>query len=373
VYGLVTQIQNYIIEINNTAKITSFKVGAFSLNIFDRRFRDNTYTTNDCIRIDSIPLFEYMNSNNLQLNLNNFKIHIYKQYINDIINFKPSKISTTRGILDNLFSNLSSVYYINNNSNTPNNESIQLYNLSISIDNSISRVYFNNYFSNFFYYDTTTNTWIQLSNLLNRNYLYDKNFITEIEYNDPLYIPSLDKDIPEYEIDFNTNKTLENPVKDGLIDIKNLEYPSVGYYMGYRHNMPINKNIFLKSSILNDTNRIIRAEKLFDTSGYNYIFMKINNWGYIDFFGERFMAKILLTQCLGNPKLDACVNQDYIFRQPININKLDIELVDYLGNTLDLNGCDFSCSLQFKQFISSEQKNLSEKHAVVFNKLNNLY
>ena len=109
------------------------------------------------------------------------------------------------------------------------------------------------------------------------------------------------------------------------------------------------------------------APKFFDTTGHNYIFIKINDWGYIDFFGESLMAKILLTSGLGNPKLDDFVNQGYRFRQPININKLDIELVDYLGNTLDLNGSNFSCTIQLTNIISSDQKHIIEKEAIVFN------
>ena len=127
------------------------------------------------------------------------------------------------------------------------------------------------------------------------------------------------------------------------------------------------KNRFLKSSKLNNTNRIIQSDKIFDTFGDNYIFIKINNWRYIDFFGEQYMAKILLSSCLGNQKIDTFVNQNYIFRQPVNIYKLDIELVDYLGNTLDIIGSSFSCSLQFKHFISSDKKELSEKQARIFN------
>jgi hypothetical protein len=366
IYGLVIQIQNFIIEINNIIKITDFKINNFILNIFDRRNRTNPpQELNDCIRVDTIT--EYISNDISQLNLNGLKIHIYKHYIYDTINFKPS-ISISPGILDNLYSNIHSVYHINNNSTIPNNESIQLYNLLLSIDNTNSSVFFNNSFGDFFYYNINTDTWIKLSNLLNRSYLLDNNFITDVEYNDPSYIPSLYKDIPEYEIDFNTSKYLENPVKDGIVNINKIEYPSIGYYMGYKPNMLINKNRFLKSSILNNTNRIIRSDKIFDTFGDNYIFIKINKWGYIDFFGEQIMAKILLSSCVSNQKIDTFVNQDYIFRQPVNVNKLDIELVDYLGNTLDINGSSFSCSLQFKQFISSDEKKIYEKQAMIFNK-----
>ena len=137
--------------------------------------------------------------------------------------------------------------------------------------------------------------------------------------------------------------------------------------MGYRPDMSKPTDNFLKVSVMDYTDRIITAEKFFDTTGNNYIFMKINDWGYIDFFGESLMAKILLTSGLGNQKLDDFVNQGYRFRQPVNINKLEIELVDYLGNTLDLNGSNFSCTIQLTEIISSDQKEIIEKEAIVFN------
>jgi hypothetical protein len=422
IYGLVIQIQNFIIEINNIKKIRYFKVNEFILKIFDRRFRerpqqeqDTTFPIAiDCVRIDTISEYQSINSVNLNLTsqLNSLKTQIYKHYIYDTTTFIPSKVLLpSPGILDNLLSNnfvmpinyynnnpsiylnTSSLYHINNNSSIPFNESIQLYNLSLSIDTTGTQLFFNNSFTdilssdylgnftdisttdistiddlgNYFYYSTNDKKWISLIKLLNRSYLRTNNFITEIEYNNPSYITSLYKDIPEYEIDFNTSKNLENPVKDGIINVKKIEYPSIGYYMGYKPNMLNDKNRFLKTSKINNTNRIIQTDKNFDTFGDNYIFIKINNWGYIDFFGEQYMAKILLSSCLGNQKIDTFVNQNYIFRQPVNIYKLDIELVDYLGNTLDIIGSSFSCSLQFKHFISSDKKELSEKQARIFN------
>ena len=418
VYGIVMQIQNFIINItDNITKKNIFKSinyyqinNPIILNIFDRRFR--AYTESgpgpyDCKRIDTID-FTSTSFTDLKIFLNTIKQTIYNFYIYDTTTFIPTDIPTGSnilyGILDKLhsnkfiipqnnnyinannFLNSNSLYYINNNNQAPGNDSIQLYNLSLNVDYTGLRVFFNNSFTDnttsntnlgkFFYYDNSTpdtQSWTfsnnsnKLTNLLDRDYLKTKLFITLEQYNDPLYIPSLYKDIPEFEIDFSTQQQLENPVTNGLVDIKKLEYPSVGYYMGYRPDLKIPTNRFLKSSTIDDTDRIIRADKIFDTSGDNYIFIKINNWGYIDFFGEPYMAKILLTSGLGNPKLDAFVNQGYRFRQPININKLDIELVDYLGNTLDLNGFDFSTSIQLKQFISSDQKDTAERQAIVFN------
>jgi len=414
-YGLVIQIQKYIEQKYNERKeyITNnplattinldsgnFELIMFDLKIFDRRLR-STIPTLDCIRSDPINGNSFV-LNNIKLNLTAIKEHIYKTYINDITTFICNLTpSATNGILDKLVNNSyvipvnyvhagqflssGSKYHINSTAAAPTLDDTQIYYLSCEINLS-NYVYFRNSFTDtkckkFYYYYVDINgikpsSWKLLdgdiiintfSSLSSRKFLLDNQFITLAQFNDPLYTVTLEYDIADFEIDFNTNKNVDNPVIDGIINIKKLEYLSIGYYMGYRPDMSKPTDNFLKVSIMDYTDRIITAEKFFDTTGNNYIFMKINDWGYIDFFGESLMAKILLTSGLGNPKLDDFVNQGYRFRQPININKLDIELVDYLGNTLDLNGSNFSCTIQLTEIISSDQKEIIEKEAIVFN------
>ena len=424
VYGLVILIQQYIQQKYNERQ-TYFKknpstpqidldngifhLDPFDLHIFDRRFR-SVNPNLDCIRLDTIPHKYFdINTNNvnndLKSNLAELKNFIYKKYINDTITFIcPKPISSEPGILDKLVNNTyiipsgyvyentnlesGSKYHINNKPEEPTLDDTQIYNLSCEINLS-NYVYFRNSFTDtkcrkFYYYFVDINgvlpsSWKQsngdniiinmFSNLLLRPFLLEHKFITSVQSNDPLYQVTLEYDIADFEIDFNTNKCgeQENPITDGIINIKKLKYLSIGYYMGYRPNPSKLIDKFLINSNIDFTDRIMTAPKFFDTTGHNYIFIKINDWGYIDFFGESLMAKILLTSGLGNPKLDDFVNQGYRFRQPININKLDIELVDYLGNTLDLNGSNFSCTIQLTNIISSDQKHIIEKEAIVFN------
>jgi hypothetical protein len=414
-YGLVIQIQQYIEQkynerkqyiINNPLAIQipldlgNFTQNLFILKIFDRRFRSLT-TTLDCIRSDTINT-AIIELDDLQQNLSILKSFIYQKYINDIITFICSTTpGATNGILDKLVNNSylipanyigngtllvsGSKYHINSNSAAPTLDNTQIYYLSCEINLS-NYIYFRNSFTEttcktFYYYYVDINGvqpsgWKQVdtgitintvTNLSSRQFLLDHKFITLTQFNDPQYQVTLEYDIPDFEIDFNTNKNITSPLIDGIINIKKLEYLSIGYYLGYRPDMSKLIDMFFKKSVMDYTERIITAEKFFDTTGHNYIFMKINDWGYIDFFGDPIMAKILLTSGLGNPKLDDFVNQGYRFRQPININKLDIELVDYLGNTLDLNGSNFSCTIQLTEIISSDQKEIIEKEAIVFN------
>jgi len=69
---------------------------------------------------------------------------------------------------------------------------------------------------------------------------------------------------------------------------------------------------------------------------------------------------------LGNSRVDDYINKEYRFRQPTNIQKLSIELVDYLGNSIDLNGFDWSFTLELKELFNSDQKEAVERQNLVF-------
>jgi hypothetical protein len=107
--------------------------------------------------------------------------------------------------------------------------------------------------------------------------------------------------------------------------------------------------------------------KKFNTRGDVYIFLKINDWGYINFFDKTMFSKILFFNYEHNMKIDNYyIMREYIFRQPTNVQKLEIELIDYLGNTVDLNGVDFSFTLSLKQVFNTDQKAAIEKKNLVF-------
>jgi hypothetical protein len=413
VYGLVIQIQTYItftrtsliqanVQDNNlTNFITSckFTLNEINLRVFDRRSRDvdmamTTPGPDDCIRSDKIETTSLDNSNP-QTNLDLLKDHIYATYIeNYSTNGFVANIADT-GILDKLLNEQSgSLYYINNTPTTPNSQSTQLYNLVSTVNLTALRTSFSNKFTDdtttinnpntYYYYHTDlTNpaddsSWSysttqvtptnKLVNLLSKEYLRTYSFITEDQNKSPTYVPSLVKDIAEFQIDFNTytESELINPVSNGLVDIKKMQYPPLGFYLGFRPNLlePVNK--FLITPVISGTQVIMTATKTFNVIGNDYIFLKVNDWGYFDFFGQQVFAKILLTSALGNARLDDYINKEYRFRQPQNIQKLDIELVDYLGNTVDLNGTDYSFTLELKQILNTDQKNVIEKQNLIF-------
>lgn len=397
-----------------------FSLNEFQLPIFDRRFR-HVNKTYDCVRYDTVLIFNTI-STNLTTNLDSLKDHIYKTYINDTTTFIPQTTydGTTAKILDKLNTGeyrmtnapnatpytlipttkltSKSIYHLNitEGSDTPTfptSESTQIYNLIMNIDLTALKVSFSNQFTktintsnsfSFYYYFTPVpdslatpeQTWAKTENteLINlfdnlfsdKDFAYQQGFITKAQKENSSFIYTSEKDIADFEIDFSTYPII-NPVLNGLLDIKRMVYPPVGYYLGFRPTITKTINQFTFQGTIDNTERILLATKIFDTTGDDYMFLRINDWGYIDFFGKRMFAKILLTTGLGNPKILDNVNKEFRFRQPIDINKLDIELVDYLGNTIDLNGFDWSFTIEFKQIINSTDKNTLERNTLVFN------
>ena len=405
----------------NDASVINLDSGNFqftsaaNLRIFDRRFRNvstvvvdtKTYyqpNANDCIRIDTLNLHTNIyNANNLASNLYTFKNDFYKYYLYDTTNFIFALTSSSYpvlGILDKLATNSyvipagyvgagtnllgASVYYLNNSAADPTMDSTQIYNLQATTNLTSLRASITNTFTkasgsstNYYYYWqnittgndqswTTSDSSNTTGNLVIKSYLLAQGFITIAQYNDSTFKPNCKKDIASFELDFNTYTDINTILINNVIDLKSIQYQPLGYYLGFRPDMTKAADKFLVSPIWLDSDCIISAPKMFNTTGDSYIFLRINDYGYVDFFNKPMLGKILMTTGLGNPKIDDGLGKEYRFRQPVNLQRLDIELVDYLGNTLDLNGADWSFTVEIKPYISSTQKITNEKQAIVF-------
>ena len=405
-YGLVLQINNYItkqynsrkdylIQNPNIAPINldngkfimgtldnngKFIIEPFNINVFDRRFQSTNIIINpDCTRIDIIDSID-CSLNNLTENLKLLTYHIYSTYIDDTVTFNLNTDPQYNGtaILDQLNTNnyeiqfpyklagqtLNSncIYYINNSTNIKDIHRINIYNLIVKTNPECLLLSINNSFASndnipFYYYyvDAVKQTWDNSNNTVD-NLLYVNN--------------TLKYDIPSFEIDFNTNNNNVNPVNSSILDINKMNYKSLGYYLGYR---PINDS-FVLSSQINGMMTSLTGTKIPNTNGSNYLFLRINDWGLYDFFGKNIFAKILLPHSVDNQTYGSYIISNYYinptfnFRQPQNIKKLDIELLDYLGNSINLNGVDWSFTLQFSEEYNSDNKVSFEHKNLVFKK-----
>jgi len=416
VYGIYSIIKKYVTEKYNERKSylqanpgysgptinldsSNFVMYPFKLNIFDRRFRSVNVSTPgqyDCIRVDDIsPSRPYLGYNLIE-SLNLLKNDLYKIYIYDVDTFVSQPVTSVlsvseMGILDKLTSNnylvplgdpyfytnggsyllSASKYHINNESSEPNTDNIQAYNLLMETDRVTNIVSFTNDFTatkttDYYYYwidpvGLSSGTWDnsgknKISNLLKKSFLKDNIFISSQEYYSASYNANLKKDIPAFDINFNTYDKNIQPM---------INYPPVGQYLGFH---PINTrsvNKFVLSSVTESTLSILSATRYFEIRGETYLFIRINEWGNIDFFNRKVFAKVILPD-IGNTRLDDGFDIEYRFRQPQTIQKLEFELIDYLGNLVNLNGHNFSLTLEFKQIVNSDQKNAYEKQNLVF-------
>jgi hypothetical protein len=238
----------------------------------------------------------------------------------------------------------------NDNVKTYNNNSKYVYPLDQNINAGSSYVYIN---EGNYDLDILVNALNIQLNLYSYNYGY-------YEQNSPLFMV-----IDGLKCVYNsvTSKisfiNLSNQFSFNInFDNNNNNYVSLGYLLGYRK---LSYTVKLQDTII--------PEAISDTDAEKYIFIRINDFGNIYLnhkVPKKALGKIVLTMYkqsfLFNNNADILLKQ-FKFRQPVNINILEIELLDYNGNRLDNNGSDYSLTLELGQIYDEKLYNI---------KLNNL-
>jgi hypothetical protein len=79
-----------------------------------------------------------------------------------------------------------------------------------------------------------------------------------------------------------------------------------------------------------------------------YVFLSINNWGFINLMNNKVLAKILISNQNANI-VNEFSSKKYDLVQPQDIYDLNIQLLDYLGNPINFGGKDWSMSLSLLQ------------------------
>jgi hypothetical protein len=130
-------------------------------------------------------------------------------------------------------------------------------------------------------------------------------------------------------------------------------YPSLGYYLGIRVPQVSNMTKYTGDSIIR-------------TIGDNYFFLKVNDYGKIgtELNDNYVMAKIIINKnknCMVFDDSANFITKTHVFYQPVNINKLCIELIDAYGNTIDMNYVDYSLTLEVDHIYNSYTKVQSER------------
>jgi len=170
----------------------------------------------------------------------------------------------------------------------------------------------------------------------------------------------------EYATEFNISWdpidykiTIKSNIKFGFIFSNDDTLQTLGYLLGYRQSDE-NYNYELQKSMIVNGSEIYYwvGDTFLDTTKEEYLFVRINDYGiiYNQTKKKNLLAKVVLfdSQFVFDNGANF-LTKNYEFKQPVNINKLEIELILPSGFTVDLNLIDYSLTLEFGQIYDSRQ------------------
>lgn len=133
------------------------------------------------------------------------------------------------------------------------------------------------------------------------------------------------------------NVTISGDTNFKLSFPKYSEYQSFGDLLGFSELEYNGSNSYTSNQIIN-------------VIDYHYCFLKINDLGYVYNDTHKYFAKIIIS----NKKYEMVfegsdfVTKDIKFRQPIDIERLHIQLYDPYNNLIEMNGVNLSLTIEFK-------------------------
>ena len=309
-----------------------------------------------------------------------------------------------------------------NHLNFKNIDSISL--SSIEIPNNFY-VFTDSRFNNFFYVDCTIVNFDNYDIQYNiPNYLITPSYQSQILYG-PSYIfistgnydpETLSNEINiklnqlQYNIGYFEQGSIKFKIIDGLytkynpnilkltfynksntysfklnFDNLNNQYVSFGYMLGYRslkydlNITEVSNDFYLTIPQFDITLTQKEADAIIDIDGERYIFLKINDYGNL-YLNHKTPIKVLGKIILNSSKenfifinTNNYLYKSHKFLSPVNINKLEIELLDYNGNRLDNGNCDYSITLELVQIYDENVYNsIYKKQNLTYKNNNNL-
>ena len=146
---------------------------------------------------------------------------------------------------------------------------------------------------------------------------------------------------------------------------------SLGYLLGFRNlttklpepidpTLSEEKKTALLNKLLEPSNIILKvpsgvtipATTMFNIRRENYIYMRINDYGQ-NYINSKYPTKVLENIVLNKLQNELIFNngndiifRTHKFRQPTDIKKLEIELLDYAGNRINNNSVDYSFTIE---------------------------
>jgi hypothetical protein len=159
----------------------------------------------------------------------------------------------------------------------------------------------------------------------------------------------------------NYKVTFTNTTEFTLIFDNDSNHRSLGDRLGFR--LDNTNYLAADQSTIYSTNLNMElyywtGETFLDITKDDYLYLRINDYGviYNDVRKNTLLAKVILydQQFI----IDTGANfltKAFNFKQPINISKLEIELVNALGQTINMNLINYSLTLEFGRIFDSNQ------------------
>lgn len=144
-------------------------------------------------------------------------------------------------------------------------------------------------------------------------------------------------DLTSITYDSNTQKTTITTTSALVFTMTNsTSYDSLATILGFTED----------SYTINGTQE---SENVCDISSMNNFFLKINDYGEIENKGKNHIAKITTfpfdTQEFKASKVNL-ITKNFKFKQPTDLRVLDIDIVDYQNNNINLNGGNISFTIE---------------------------
>ena len=157
----------------------------------------------------------------------------------------------------------------------------------------------------------------------------------------------------------NFKVTVSNNTPFNLIFGNDNKHRSLGYRLGFI----FNDNNYLASNQVESYDQITgelsykwTGDTFLNITKDEYLFVRINDYGviYNSNRDKNLLAKIILyDQQFIIDNGANFLTKTYKFKQPVNLSKFDIELINQFGNTIDMNYIDFSMTLEVGQIYDS--------------------
>lgn len=162
----------------------------------------------------------------------------------------------------------------------------------------------------------------------------------------------INEKLDNIKLEYNKNNNKFTFSSDYIFELNfpnQSEYDSLGKILGFEDINYKSKNSYT-------------GENTSNLSDFTYCFLKINDLGNVYHLQNKYISKIIIPNNNYNLLINKnqFISKNIILPQPINLSSLNIELVDPLGNLINLNNVPFNFTIEFNIINNSLLKDYNQ-------------